>query len=34
MCTKFEHIRRCDGIGRRDGLKIHFAYYYRFGENP
>lgn len=25
MCTKFEHIRRCDGIGRRDGLKIRWG---------
>ena len=26
--------RRCDGIGRRTGLKIYFAASYRLGGNP
>ncbi len=25
---------RCDGIGRRDGLKIYNAVSYHFGVNP
>ena len=33
MCTKFEHIRRCDGIGRRDGLKIRW-WQHRVGSSP
>lgn len=27
-------ISRCDGIGRRDGLKIYNADSYHFGANP
>ena len=26
--------RRCDGIGRRAGLKIYFAVSYHLGVNP